>query len=302
MGAPPLVRQSPAAGARSHVGEPATVAFRRPSDDFSTAGAASGEQRWDVPVLLRLPDLNAPAISPAAGRTGSGNPLVGKLMWAATGVLAIVAVWLVASGNPNKPAALPAAPSWNKSAGPAAGTAPPTDSSTLHPVPNWKSPNDTGYGSQADPANNRGPWRAGAQVIQPGAAAEVEPGAADKPVPPGSASWPGDAWPGQPAEANGNQEPAVITPQIDNSRDLLPNSSPPAAPSAPPADPWPGAPQWPDDARNAGAANSAPVRTATRPAPPATGPLQRQPEARLQGGIQNMDVSPSYDGTRSSIH
>ncbi len=260
---------------------------------------APSTSAWDVPVLLRLPDLNAPVISPVAASAG-GNPLVGKLMWTATGFLAVLAVWLVATGNPETSKSMPEAPSWNSPDRAATAADPEADSAAHHPVPNWKAPLEAGAANRGEASNSRGPWRAGAQVIQPGAATDIEPGAADRPAAPGSASWPGDAWPGRPPDTDPGHEAAIAAPK-DAPGDAPPSGSAPpgaAGTSAPPSDPWPGSPQWPDDARNSSPADAANARTAKRPVLPNTNPTGSRPAARLDGGIQNMDVSPSYDGTR----
>ncbi len=297
MGSSINVRPS---GAGLQGGAPATLAFRRPAD--SRVGT-SQDGRWDVPVQLRLPDVTPSAAAPASQAAHGSNPLVGQLMWVMTGVLAIVAIWLVATGNPDRRQSMPEAPNW-RSSEPAPPASDARGETPVHrPVPNWKEPPAAEASAQGEPAGSRGPWRAGAQIVQPGAASENEL-APSTPAGPSSAAWPGDAWPGhrpdigQPPEGSAAPGGAAA----GNPAETAPSNT--VAPSSGPAstDPWPGDPRWPDDARGAVPADGPVARTAQMPPrqnnpPPASGPA-----ARLNGGIQQLDVNSNHDGTRSRFY
>jgi hypothetical protein len=306
----PLARQN---SDRVHGGdEPATVAFRRPE----VRGAARANSRepghhLPVEVVLRLPDLAAVPLSPAASLAERGNPLVGRMMWVATGVLAVIAVALIATAPDRSPQPIEQAPRWGTSERPSApgGASDPADRESLS---NWRAP---GESNESPPSSATGPWRVEAQSASPHEAAGAEPPFAEEPPPAGSAAWPGDSWPGvnpggSDPQSSGEMPPAYAPPQNSD----YPSTAPadpawqePAGTDAnsdqPQYDPWPGPPQWPDDARRAapGQAMAVPDRTAGRPgfAPTAGG---SKPAARLEGGIRNPDLSPSYDSTRSSLH
>ncbi len=292
MGASPLARQTPVASSRGHAGQPATVAFRRPSDVRNSAAFDAANRHFVLPVVLRLPDLNEPEMSPAASFAESGNPLVGKAMWVATGVLAIVAVWLVATGKQENPETLPAVPQWN--------------------APD-RVPSDTAYRA---PAQRSNPFRIGKCRVTPERPAgwtnrphavlggEMRRLSSPAPHPKPKAAVakrrrPRDLHRGRGMLGRGaDRRPKTVARRHrrsavnNNPRETLPSDPPLVDPTVAPGDPWPGEPQWPDDARRSNPADQSTMRTARRPAGPGSYSPQRRPEARLEGGIQNMDVGP----------
>lgn len=277
MGVSPLARKTPAADPGQQAANPATVAFRRPAPLRAATTVQSSERHFNLPVVLRLPDLSAAVAAPAGAAARASNPLVGKLMWVTTGVLALLAIWLVATAPEDSVAPTSTAPQWNAPDGAAGsaldGSLGPAAGSTHQPVPAWKTPR----GGPSDLPAQRGPWRAEAQVVQPGAP-EAEVGS-ELPAAARSASWPGDAWPGrvvdgEPAagsEPEGARPPGAASAGRMSYRENAPPDQPPSAPPAsPPApgDPWAEEPRWTDDARGGAAADGAGLRTARRPTGP----------------------------------
>ena len=311
MGQPPLAR--PASGGLPHgdTAEPATVAFRRPERrGAAPAMALATPRRPHFEVLLRLPDLNAVVPVPAAPLAEGSNPLVGKLMWCATGILAIIAIMLLSTGKPESPRPLEPAPRWRAEESDPAATETAPAAPGVRLAPNGNASDLIGAAESGQQPASGGPWRAGAQLVQPHDGSELEGNLPADQKPPGSASWPGDAWPGgYPDTAAPGHDPASTPPagsypypSTAPTDGTDPPAGPPGVDSAEPQyDPWPGPPQWPADARRGAAPVQSPIRTANRPDAQSTGP-GTTPAAQLEGGIRNMDMSPSYDGTRSSVH
>jgi hypothetical protein len=143
-----LPHQTPDASAQRFAGEPAVVAFRRPSDEPPSEPdniALEPQGVDDLPVLLRLPDVHPADTSQAAKETAASS-LADKLMWGAAGCLTLVAIALLATGKkaPEKPTE----------------TAPPWQPQTAAPSDQWNP-------AQQSTSQNEVPGSASAQYPSP---------------------------------------------------------------------------------------------------------------------------------------
>jgi hypothetical protein len=90
------------------------MAFRRPADSSgSTSGKSSSVEDDSVPIVLKLPALGgAKSEQAAAASLSPPRPWIGVVMWCVTGALAILAAVLIFTGKQETPAPTEEAPRW----------------------------------------------------------------------------------------------------------------------------------------------------------------------------------------------